>query len=155
MANREIAVELKAFLIHKHELIARKGSLLGKSYCSSWRRLLTHVNYVICSIGWNGVHENVSHGFWLVAWKSCWHKKTINERFTCQAMWHCLLKALQSLSNAQEALSRVCIDFKGPFRQKIIFLIGVNSSRMSQWDFILLRNTHCPGLCSPLWVTCG
>lgn len=61
--TEKLLLEFKAFLIHKHELFARKGSLLGKSYCYSWRRLLSHVNYVICSIGRNCVHENVSHAF--------------------------------------------------------------------------------------------
>lgn len=69
----KLLLEFKAFLIHKHELFAHKGPLLGKSYCYSWRRLLSHVNYVICSIGRSCVHENVSHAFWLVPWKLCQH----------------------------------------------------------------------------------
>lgn len=74
--TEKLLLEFKAFLIHKHELFARKGSLLGKSYCYSCRRLLSHVNYVICSTGRNCVHDNVSHAFWLVAWKLCQCKKT-------------------------------------------------------------------------------
>lgn len=67
-------LEFKAFLIHKRELFA----LLGKSHCYSWRRLLSHVNYIMYSMGRNRVHENVIHEFWLLACKLCQHKPPVN-----------------------------------------------------------------------------
>lgn len=123
-----LLLEFKAFLIHKHELFACKGSLLGKSYCYSRRRLLSHGNCVVCGTGSNCVSEDVSHAFWLVARKWCQHK-------TPHTGMHCLpssvLLPAESPSTPRampkKQQSRACLGFWGPFLTENELLKGVGS----------------------------
>lgn len=143
--TQELLGEFKAFWIHKHELFALKGFLQGKSYCYSWRMLLSHVNHVLPSNGRDCVPGNVCHAFWRVAWKLSSIKKPINECIACHAVWHCQ----PSWAVPKKKWSGICIDFWGPFQtENYLPNWGRLTFRMPQWEFILLRNTHCLGLCS-------
>lgn len=69
--------------------------------------------------------------------------------------WHCFLNALlfRERCAGSHGPESVLIPV-GLFQQKYRFPVMVNIFRISQWDFILLGNSFCLYLCSPLKVGC-